>query len=297
MIARCSIHLRPVTSAMAIVAAATCLMAATMLAPTAPGEGTRRTWTIEGTERQAIVHLPSGAPRPCPLILAFHGHGGSAQRVSRSMHLQGEWPGAVVVYAQGLPTKSQRVDPEGRKPGWQNRAGEYGDRDLKLVDAIVESLRNEGWVDDTRVYATGHSNGAGFTYALWLARPELLAAVAPVAGGSLAARQLQPMPCMHIAGRADSIVPFAGQERVMDVVRQVNGCEGTGKPWATDCTRWESPLGTPFVGMVTDGGHQYPAEAPALIVRFLREHSAWIPFGPPAPGERWPRAIRARRAK
>ena len=56
-------------------------------------------------------------------------------------------------------------------------------------------------------------------------------------------------------------------------------------------------LGTPFVAMVTNGGHQYPAEAPALIVRFLREHSAPIPCGPPAPGERWPRTVRARSAK
>ena len=284
-------------SIMASVAAAACLLAATAPGRPAHAEGTRRIWTIEGIERQAIVHLPSGKPRPCPLILAFHGHGGSAQRVSRSMHLQDEWPGAVVVYAQGLPTTSQRVDPEGKQPGWQNRAGEYGDRDLKLVDSIVDSLRNEGWVDDTRVYATGHSNGAGFTYALWLARPEILAAVAPVAGGSLAARQLTPMPCMHVAGRTDAIVPFAGQERVMNVVRQVNGCEGAGNPWAKDCTRWESPLGAPFVAMVTDGGHQYPAEAPALIVRFLREHSASIPCGPPAPGERWPRAVRTRSAK
>ena len=67
-------------------------------------DGARRVWQIEGVEREAIVHLPTGAPHPCPVILAFHGHGGRAQSVQRSMHFQDEWPEAVVFYPQGLAT-------------------------------------------------------------------------------------------------------------------------------------------------------------------------------------------------
>ena len=37
-------------------------------------------------------------------------------------------------------------------------------------------------MDETRIYATGFSNGAGFTYLLWAARPTVFAAFAPVAG-------------------------------------------------------------------------------------------------------------------
>ena len=104
------------------------------------------------------------------------------------MDFQSHWPEAVVVYPQGLPTRSAR-DPEGDRAGWQNRVGEFGDRDIKFVDAIAESLRNEGWVDDARVFATGHSNGGGFTYALWNARPGMLTAVAPVAAEVVPAAQ------------------------------------------------------------------------------------------------------------
>ena len=110
-------------------------------------DGARRVWQIEGVEREAIVHLPTGAPHPCPVILAFHGHGGRAQSVQRSMHFQDEWPEAVVVYPQGLATKTAR-DPAGARAGWQNRPGENDDRDLKLVDQIMASLRASGWVDD-----------------------------------------------------------------------------------------------------------------------------------------------------
>lgn len=252
-------------------------------------DGPRRVWQIEGVEREAIVHLPTGAPHPCPVILAFHGHGGRAQSVQRSMHFQDEWPEAVVVYPQGLATRTAR-DPAGARAGWQNRPGENDDRDLKLVDQIMASLRASGWVDDTRVYVTGHSNGGGFTYALWLARAEMLAAVAPVAGGTFAARSLTPLPCMHVAGRADTIVPFANQERVMAAVRTLNGCIRTGTPWAKDCTFYESKFGTPLVTMITDGGHQYPREAPALIARFLKGQAAPILCGPPSPGQPWPRS-------
>ena len=231
-----------------------------------------RTWTIDGVERTAIVHLPAKSAVRSPLILAFHGHGGRAARVERSMDFQSHWPEAVVVYPQGLPTRSAR-DPEGDRAGWQNRVGEFGDRDIKFVDAIAESLRNEGWVDDARVFATGHSNGGGFTYALWNARPGMLAAAAPVAAGSFDALRLTPLPCMHVAARGDTIVPFANQQRTMTAVRRVNGCVDDGAAWAKDCTRWDSPKKAPFVAMIVDGGHEYPAAAPPLIVRFFREQT------------------------
>ena len=65
---------------------------------------------------------------------------------------------------------------------------EQGDRDLKFVDAILKTLREKYKVDDRRIFATGHSNGGGFTYLLWAARGKELAAIAPVAAGAGLAR-------------------------------------------------------------------------------------------------------------
>ena len=238
--------------------------------------GVTQTWTIGGVERTAIVHRPREKPSASPVILAFHGHGGSARNVERSMHFHSEWADAVVVYPQGLLTKSAR-DPQGTRSGWQNRVGEFEDRDVAFVDAIMASLRAQGWVDDTRVYATGHSNGGGFTYALWCARSSMLAAVAPVAAGSIDLAKLTPLPCMHVASRGDEIVLFARQERVMTAVRRINQCETESSAWASDaskqCTLWESKVAAPFIAMITDGGHAYPAAAPALITRFFKSQS------------------------
>ena len=92
--------------------------------------------------------------------------------------LQEAWPEAIVAYFQGLPTSRSN---EPGLAGWQVQAGIYGDRDLKLVDRALASLRQQYKVDDGRIYASGFSNGAIFTYLLWAERPNVFAAYAPVA--------------------------------------------------------------------------------------------------------------------
>jgi len=134
------------------------------------------TWTVDGVKRQAIVYAPSKESNKTPVVLSFHGHGDTMQNF-QSVGLQEAWPEAIVVYPQGLPT-SRPGEPA--LPGWQTDKGRYGDRDLKLVDQVLASLHASYTVDDARVYATGFSNGAGFTYLLWAERPNVFAAFAPV---------------------------------------------------------------------------------------------------------------------
>ena len=45
-----------------------------------------------------------------------------------------------------------------------------------------------------------------------------------------------------------------------------------GREWAKDCILYSSENGPPVVAMIHDGTHAFPREAPALIVRFFREH-------------------------
>lgn len=236
-----------------------------------------REWTVDGERRQALVIAPRRkSAAGSPVILAFHGHGGTMQTMARK-GFQKHWPEALVVCPQGLPTATVR-DPDGKRSGWQPRLGENKDRDLKFVDAILKSLRETDKIDDQRIYATGHSNGGGFTYLLWAARRSEFAALAPSAAGggnSRSGRALQPLPILHVAGEKDDIVPFEAQKRTMDAARKVNGCDPEGKPWATAGklvgTIYPSKGGTPFVAVIHPGTHQYPDEAPELIVKFFKE--------------------------
>ena len=120
---------------------------------------------------------------------------------------------------------------------------------------LATALRD--WkADPKRVYVTGHSNGGGFTYLLWGARGDALAAVAPVAaGGAQLLRQAKPCPVLHIAGRNDQIVDFKTQERVVDAARKINSTNA------------------PVEFVVQNGGHAYPNDAPEKIVAFFKQHT------------------------
>jgi polyhydroxybutyrate depolymerase len=243
-------------------------------------------WTVGGVKRQAIVLKPERATeQPAPLLFVFHGHGGAMRNTAR-LGYHKAWPEAIVVCPQGLATVTAR-DPQGSRPGWQNRKGADGDRDLAFFDAMLKSLRAERKVDDRRIYATGHSNGGGFTYLLWAERSDVLAAVAPSSAGAAAllpATGIKPMPALILGGRTDAVVPFAGQGRSMALVRRINQCGAEEKPWpaagSLEGTLYPSGVGAPLVTLIHPGGHRFPPEAPALIVRFLKEQVKKEPAPP-----------------
>ena len=161
---------------------------------------TRREWQVDGVVREALVYVPPKARTAAtPVIFAFHGHGGTMNHAARTFGYHTLWPEAMVVYLQGLKTPGSLTDPEGKKSGWQSRLGDQGDRDLKFFDAVLTTLKQEYRVDEKRLYATGHSNGGGFTYLLWAARGDQFAALAPSAAP--AARNLPSAQAQARAAR------------------------------------------------------------------------------------------------
>lgn len=237
-------------------------------------EPVSRTWTVDGTKREALVVVPESAKDKPALVFDFHGHGGTAKHAARAHALHKPMPDAVVVYPQGLPSTTPN-DPDGKRAGWQIREKGYDDRDLKFFDAMLDSLGKEFKTDPKRVFVTGHSNGGAMTYLLWAARGDKLAAVAPVAGANVPAVlvKLKPKPCLHVAGEKDAIVKFAGQKLVMDAVKRLNKVEADGKPWEKHGTLYpaKGSDGAAFVAAVHPGGHEYPAFTAELIAKFFKE--------------------------
>lgn len=247
-----------------------------MLCPLARGQvGVERvSLKVEGVDRDAFVYAPGTAKvSNAPVVFVFHGHGGTAQNMMRNFGVGRLWPEAIWVYMQGLNTPGQLTDPQGNRAGWQAAAGDDGDRDLKFFDAMLARLKKDYQVDAKRIYGTGHSNGGGFTYLLWLTRPDVFAAVAPSSAAAKYALQLKPKPALIMGGQEDPLVKFAWQKLTMDAVRRVNGCEATGEPWEKECTIYPSKGGTPLVTFVFEGGHVFNAKSPGLIVKFFKEHS------------------------
>jgi len=232
-----------------------------------------REWKVDGVTREALIAVPPTAiTKLSPVVFGFHGHGGSMKNAARSFRIHELWPEAIVVYMQGLPTPGQITDPEGKKPGWQKTKGDQSDRDLKFFDAVFASLKKDYKVNEKQVYCMGHSNGGGFTYLLWAERPDIFAAVAPSGSAALKSRNvLKPKPMLHVAGDNDPLVKYEWQTMMIESVKKTNEC-GDGVPWEERCTEFPSKIGTPVVTFVTSNGHKFPAEAPALIVRFFQQH-------------------------
>jgi polyhydroxybutyrate depolymerase len=223
------------------------LLLVLMLPVTAISAPQRLTIKIDGVDRQALVFPPAKATAAAPTLFVFHGAGDTAENFT-GVGFQDAWPEALVVYMDGLSRGP------GQGGAFQARDASNGNRDLKFFDAMLAEVHMRFTVDDTRVYATGFSNGARMVYLLWATRSKLFAAFAPVAGMlSTEASFPEPKPVFHVGGREDHTNEFAEQMKSVEMARAANRA-----------TR------TPVETYIHDGGHTWPSDTTARIVAFLR---------------------------
>ncbi len=186
-------------------------------------------------ERTALVATPrtSASEAGAPLVLVFHGHGGTSAQAARSFSIHTAWPEALVMYPQGLPTVGQITDPEGRRPGWQHVPSGEGGRDLKFVDVMLAWARKEHRVDPARVFAAGHSNGGSMVYVLWAARAREFTAFAPSSSVFRpdVIANATPRPAFIVTGRQDQLVPFRAQQLSLSRVLKLNQAATTDQAW------------------------------------------------------------------
>lgn len=230
--------------------------------------------TVDEVERTALVYPGKEAAKtPAPLVVAFHGFTGTARSMARMSRLHEAWPEATVVYPQGLILDHPRWGKKGF--GWQLKPGDLNDRDLRFVDALLTQVSATYQVDARRVYATGMSNGALFTYELLTARPQLFAAFAPVAGAAgFLKNATVPKPVLIIHGKDDKLVPLNWAEGSRDMIRRLNGCGEKTEEWAPGYQRYTPcKSGQPVIWHCHDGGHIWPGDATKQIVKFFKEHA------------------------
>lgn len=168
-----------------------------------------------GLRRTFVVRLPVLYRErvPLPVVLALHGAGSSAAEFKRYAGLdrlghRDEW---VVVYPEGTAESGRRglTWNAGACCGWA-RAQRVDD--VGFLVALLHDLARDLPLDRTRVYATGHSNGAMMAYRLAAEAPGRLAAVAAVAGPMVTDgfAPTRPLPVLHVHSVDDPHVPFAG---------------------------------------------------------------------------------------
>lgn len=143
---------------------------------------------IDGTERYACAFVPPGTSSITkrPLLLFFHGSGGSAGNVYNTTMLRQK----AESYALGDDPAARGyvlVSVQGRNLHWPNETPQDGPKhdlyyrdfgscstnpDFAEVDRQIDEWIASGLVDPRRVYVSGWSNGARFAQAYAIARHE-----------------------------------------------------------------------------------------------------------------------------
>ncbi|MCO4747668.1 MAG: hypothetical protein KC912_22925 [Proteobacteria bacterium] len=208
-----------------------------------PGQHSVSVVQAEGIVREAIVYVPSSyaSDAPAPVLLNFHGFGGTAAE-----HL--EWAdfreladaeGFIAVYPQGSLLEGEtHWNPSLPGPGNKSDA-----EDFDFVVSLLDQIGSDYAVDRDRVYATGYSNGAMMAYALACFEGEHVAAIAAVSGAMLDDIGVDCTPpetsVLLLHGTQDFVLPYAGGDgfgsvdQVVTFWLGVNGIDGPGEESST----------------------------------------------------------------
>jgi predicted esterase len=237
------------------------------------------TITIESNgSRWYILRAPDNydVDHPYRLIIAYHWMGGTAEDVAygtgaTESPFYGLWDLAnnstIFVAPMGLGS--------GQNTGWPNADGE----DVAFTDAILAQIEAELCIDTSRIFATGFSYGAGMSYALACARPDVFRGVALYSGAELSGCDGGTKPIAFFAshGLSDSVLDISAGRALRDHFFTVNGptsgaqSEPTAGSGMHMCLTYQvGPPQYPVVWCVFDGGHNpNPHDA--------GEATSWVP--------------------
>lgn len=181
------------------------------------GSSTEATLNVDGVERSYRLYVPSTLPdgENVALLVALHGGGGSGaqfEQTSEFDHLA-EANGFIVAYPDGtaIGTTNGHVWNAGNCCGRSQQNRDNVD-DVGFIAALLSELERSQPVDPTRVFFTGHSNGAMMSFRLACELSTEIAAIAVQSGplGVDACDLDHPMSVLEIHGTDDSNVPIDG---------------------------------------------------------------------------------------
>ena len=263
--------------------------------------------TVDGLERTYRLVVPPNESTPMPLVMVLHG-GGFGERGARH----------VIGYTQftrvAVREKFIVVYPVGIDGNWNDgreaasiRAHRENVDDVKFLRAVVDEVASKYPTDQARVFSTGISNGGFMSHRLAAEASDLVAGIAPVAGGMspLLAKRFEPdhpVSVFIIQGDADPMIPFAGgivgrrnrdprgstisTESTVDLYKKQNRHSGKPKMATlpnlapedeTTAQRWIYPRGRGGVKLQVDiinnGGHTWPGKKPYMTERLIGKTS------------------------
>ncbi len=188
----------------------------------------------DGGIRTYRVHLPPNynGQTPMPLVMAFHGTTGTSYAFegTTKFSLLSNQEGFIVVYPQSLLGGNTNAPNE---TGWWFTNNAPVD-DKGFIVALIDELISNLAIDETKIFATGSSNGAIFTQYLAYTLPGTFAGIATVGGtmGENTDVTPQPVPIIMFNGLLDGTVLYNGKPGVASIPEafakwsESNHCQG-----------------------------------------------------------------------
>ncbi len=199
-----------------------CLLAGALIPTTASATcasntltaGTETTISISfgGANRSYILHVPASYTglKGVPLVIDMHGFTSSAsgQRGVSKYNAESDAKGFIVAW------------PTGRSNSW-NAYGCCGTslrnnvNDVGFIRAVVADIVRRGVIDESRIYATGLSNGGSMSHRLACEASDLFAVTSPVSfplnrTACPAGFPTRKITVAHYHGLNDNTVPYNG---------------------------------------------------------------------------------------
>jgi poly(3-hydroxybutyrate) depolymerase len=231
-------------------------------------------------ERVYYLKLPENynSSTSYPLIFAFHGLGGDYTQWTEGYYDFQEVVGeeAILVYPQALLNITD--DPQ-----W-----DY-DTDPLFFDDLYAELEENLCFDIRKVFAVGHSNGAGMSHTLGCKRGNILRAIGPVAGSLTDQEDLiGQVAVMQIHGSNDTIFPVESIKATRDYWIAINGCNKgeTEEGMDSTCEAYSGcDLNFPVQYCEHTGGHEWPDFASDAIWNFFKSLPLVIPSNETGSGD------------
>ena len=269
--------------------------------------GTAAAQTIDAGRGPLPVHVPSSydGETPAPLILLLHGYTASGAQQDAYFGLSGlvDDYGFILVAPDGTEETSDR-----RSRFWNassaccNFFGSDVD-DVAYLTRLIDAVKADYAIDDTRIALFGHSNGGFMSYRMAHDRSGIISAIASLAGADQSGSPANPVHVLQIHGTADTVIaydggsfrdggPHPGAQASVEAWAGHNGCAGDGVPTGTldldrsldgletEVTRYTSGCkagGSAELWTINGGGH-----GPTVSDHFSRLVVEWL-LGHPKP--------------
>jgi phospholipase/carboxylesterase len=154
-------------------------------------------------ERDAVLYVPAtlDPSRPVPLMVFFHGGGGSAEKILPFIEEQAELNGFLILAPQSL------------YPTWDIVIGGNGP-DLERLDQALNEVASRYDLDPAHLAFTGFSDGASYALSIGLTNGRFVSHIIAMSGGFMSVFLPEGTPRVFIAhGLADEQLPIESSGR------------------------------------------------------------------------------------